>query len=74
MGTAQEGLFMKTTVVIAVAVAMSGGLLVAQEGKRVPKDSVRVRSRMRQGTSSPPAPALQISRAVWTFRKACICG
>ena len=33
---------MKTTVVIAVAVAMLSGPLVAQEEKRVPKDSVRV--------------------------------
>ena len=33
---------MKTTVVIAVAVAMLSGPLAAQEVKRVPKDSVRV--------------------------------
>jgi hypothetical protein len=33
---------MKTTVVITVALAMLSGSLVAQEEKRVPKDSVRV--------------------------------
>jgi hypothetical protein len=33
---------MKTTVVITVAVAVFNGLLVAQEQKPVPKDSVRV--------------------------------
>jgi hypothetical protein len=33
---------MKTTVVITVAVALFSGPLVAQEEKRVPKDSVRV--------------------------------
>jgi len=36
------GFFMKTTVVVAVAVAVLSGPLVAQEEKPVPKDSVRV--------------------------------
>jgi hypothetical protein len=36
-------LFMKTTAVIIVAVAMLSGSMIAQENKRVPKDSMRVR-------------------------------
>ena len=41
-GTIEVELFMKTTVVVTVALAVFSGLLVAQEKKPVPKDSVRV--------------------------------
>jgi hypothetical protein len=41
-GHNQRGVFMRTTAAIVFAVASSCGLLVAQENKPVPKDSVRV--------------------------------
>ena len=65
---------MRTTAVVAIAVAVFSGPLVAQENKPVPKDSVRVIiPGCSKGLIFTAGRRTKISPAASTFPKACIC-